>query len=75
MTSTETKTAEQRQAFIRAFGESTGCSNMTEADDQWSGWSRQLSDSELAEIESGGEESGHAEAEKYLETHPLNLGE
>jgi hypothetical protein len=66
------KTPTQQREFLRAFGESTGLTTWNDYDAQWAAWSRQLSDTERAAIEAGGEESGRAEAAAYVAAHPCD---
>ena len=64
----KTPDSETRWQFLVSFGEGIGC-NVIEADAQWAAWSRQLTDTERDQIESGGEESGIAEAAAYVAAH------
>lgn len=52
--------------FLRGFMDGIGADSMTEAQEQWGGWSRQLSDMEIARIMDGGYEKGWTEAQSYL---------
>jgi len=52
-------------AFIAAFASAAGISNLAEADAQWAGWSRDLSNIERANVEAGGSESGATYGETF----------
>lgn len=55
--------------FLRGFADSASVSYKN-ADEQWAGFSRSLSDSERARIEKRGYASGHAEGKKYAVLYP-----
>jgi hypothetical protein len=57
-------------AFLKAFADVTKL-KASEADEQWAGFSRQLSDSERTEIENGGSRSGHLMGEEFLKLYPM----
>lgn len=50
--------------FLRGFADAAGLGYDT-MDEQWTAWSRQLSDTERSAIEAGGYASGHDEGRKY----------
>jgi len=52
-------------AFIAAFAHAACITNLSEADAQWAGWSRSLTDIERSAIEAGGSESGAVEGANF----------
>jgi hypothetical protein len=66
-----------KPSFIDGFAAGAGIPNRTNADylrarDQWAGWSRQLSDKEREEVESGGYDSGLREGKIFADIHVEN---
>jgi hypothetical protein len=61
------------RAFLRGFAEATGL-GITEADAQWAGFSRSLSDQERKDIEECGHAAGLAEGKLYRDMHPVTGG-
>lgn len=56
-------------AFLDAFATEAGLRD-SEADEQWAGFSRQLSDNERARIERGGTRSGQRQGREFLQLYP-----
>lgn len=56
-------------AFLTSFAATTGLSD-NEANEQWAGYSRMLSDSEIARIERGGTKSGERMGNAFLRDYP-----
>ena len=54
-----------KNEFIAGFAEATGF-DMQQADEQWAGFSRNLSDAEIEREEAGGREAGVRNGELFL---------
>jgi len=62
-------TQEKYSDFLDGFAMETELDRQ-EAENQWAGFSNQLSDSERREVEAGGWEAGITEGEKFTEMFP-----
>lgn len=60
-----------REDFLRGFVAATAL-HAIEADEQWSGFSRQLTDREVERAEAGGYQSGYSEGLKFNAAFPNN---
>lgn len=60
----------QLQNFLDSFAVAAEL-RRAEADEQWAGFSRQLSDAERARIEAGGFSAGAEQGEAFLALYPV----
>ena len=64
----KTTTTQTELEFLNAFADAAGI-DRNEANEQWAGFSRQLSDREIIEQESGGARSGRENGKMMRELH------
>ena len=57
------------KAFLRGFAAVTG---LDDAEEQWAAYSRQMSESDIKQIESGGKRSGERMGQRFLMDFPRN---
>jgi hypothetical protein len=60
---------EDMNAFLTEFAKTIGM-NIQDAEEQWAGFSRQLSDNERNRIEARGARAGKSEGLRFLELYP-----
>lgn len=68
---TNTENSIYRNVFLTSFAAAAELKD-SEADEQWAGFSRQLSDKERDEIERGGSRAGAREGAAFLALYPVS---